>query len=85
MLGYARKVFSGCLNAGYSFLYFSLSFGGDLIVSCYRSTLVQGLLIILENTYIDVTGKVYYASGAAVGTIEGLWLLARHAPLLLAT
>ena len=81
MLGYARKVFSDCLNAGYSFLRFSLAFGGDLIVDCYRSILIQGLLIILEDTYIDVTGRVYYASGAAVGTAEGLWLIARHALL----
>lgn len=81
MLGYVSKIFVDVLGAGCIFLRSSLSFGGDLIVGCYRSSLVQGLLTIVENVYIDVTGRVYYASGAAVGTVEGLWLVARHVPL----
>ena len=83
MLGYVDKVFVDILGAGCTLLRSSLSSWGDLIVGCYRLSLVQGLLTILENACFDVTGRVYYASGAVVGTAKGLWLVARHVPFLL--
>ena len=72
-----------CLRAGRTVVLSALSFVGHLIIGFYQSALFQGLLKFLENAYIDFTGKVYYACGAAVGTVEGLWLVARHASSLI--
>ena len=78
MLRNVRQTFIRVVDACCHIVHFFLVFGCDLIVGCYRSFLVQTLLTILETACFDVTGKVYYASGAAVGTAEGLWLLTRH-------
>ena len=72
------KIFIKLLCAGCSIVHFFIVLGCDWIVGCYRSFFVQALLTILENACFDVTGKVYYVSGAVVGTAEGLWLIARH-------
>lgn len=81
MLRNVSRLLYTLLGAGCKVLLFFLASGCEVIVGCYRSFVVQALLTILENACFDVTGKVYYASGAAVGTAEGLWLVARHVPL----
>ena len=54
----------------------------DSLIAFFHSEYVQGLLTTLESSYIDATGRVYYATGAAVGTAQGLCYAARHVAFL---
>ena len=50
----------------------------DSLIACFQSGYIQGLLTILESSYINATERLYYATGAVVGTAQGLCLAARH-------
>ena len=51
----------------------------DLFSACYHTEAYQQTITKLESSCIDATRRLYYATGAAVGTAEGLTYAARHA------
>ena len=51
----------------------------DFFTACYRTEAGQQTLTTLENSCITATRRLYSATGAAVGTAEGLTYAARHA------
>ena len=51
----------------------------DSFSACYHTEACQQTITKLENSCIDATRRLYYATGAAVGTAEGLTYAARHA------
>lgn len=42
-----------------------------------RSKPSQKAIVIVNDGFTDAAPKLYYAAGALVGTVEGLWLEAR--------
>ena len=51
----------------------------NFLSACYHTEACRQTIKKLESACIDATRRFYYATGAAVGTAEGLTYAARHA------
>ena len=76
MLRHVIRGYIRLLKASCRILLSCLSSCRDLFFEAYQSGCTQDILTTLEDIYTDATGKAYYGAGAAVGTAEGLWLVA---------